>query len=124
MSELILKGRVIGKGDISARLFKHHSPSTMAKIQRAVPMIGRINQYEKNFAYILTDIVAGEEKSRQEFKRGEVAFMPSGSMICIFLEDTKSYKPMNFLGALTSGMEHLEKSRRGDALEIQSIESV
>ncbi len=124
VSELVMKGRVVGRGELVGKLFKHLSPSTMAKIQRSVPMAGRINHYEQNFAYILTNVVAGEEKSRQDFKRGDVTFMPSGSMICIFLQDTRSYKPMNYLGTLTSGIEVLENARRGDTLEIQSIESV
>jgi hypothetical protein len=124
VSELQMKGRIVGKGEITAKLFKHLSPATMAKIQREIPLSGRINHYENNFAYILTGVVAGEEKSRQAFKRGDIAFMPSGSTICIFLQDTRSYKPMNYLGALTSGMEVLESAKRGDTLEIQSIEPV
>ena len=84
-------------------------------------MDGHVNMFEKNFAYILTNVVSGEEKSRKEFRRGEIAFMPSGSMICFFLQDTRSYKPMNALGEVSEGMNVLESCRRGDTIQIESI---
>jgi uncharacterized protein len=119
-----LKARVPGKGEVTGRLFKHLAPVTLTKIQRAVPLDGHVNMFEKNFAYILTNVVTGEEKSRKEFKKGEIAFMPAGCMICFFLEDTKSYKPMNPLGRVTEGMSVLESLRRGDSLQIESIASL
>ena len=85
-----ITGAIPGKGKISGRIYKHLAPVTLAKIQRAVPFNGRVNFYEKNFVYILTSVVTGEEKSRKEFKKGEIAFMPSGCMLCFFLQDTRS----------------------------------
>lgn len=112
---------VLGKGEIKARVYKHLAPVTLAKIQRALPLIGRVNFFEKSFAYILTDVIAGEEKAKLEIKRGSVAFMPAGSTICFFLNDTKSYKPMNILGQIEEGLEILEDIRRGDSLRVESI---
>ena len=116
-----LKARVPGKGEVVGRLFKHLSPVTLTKLMRAVPLDGHANMFEKNFAYILTNVVTGEEKSRKEFKKGEIAFMPAGCMVCFFLEDTKSYKPMNPLGQVIAGMPVLEALRRGDTIQIESI---
>jgi hypothetical protein len=118
-----MKARIPSKGEVIATLYKHLSPVTMSLVQRAVPLSGRLNFYEKSFAYILTDVTVGEEKSRKEFKRWDVAFMPSGSMLCLFLQDTRSYKPMNLLGLVSSGYENLERAGRGDTLEVQSIAS-
>ena len=122
VSEMTMTAHVSGGGEITAKLFKHLSPATLAKIQRSVPIIGRLNQYEKSFVYILTNVVSGEEKARREFKRGDIAFMPSGSSICIFLEDTKSYKPMNPLGTIVSGLESLESVKKGAILKIESLQ--
>ena len=121
ISEMLMKATVPGRGELNARLLKHLSPVTFSMIQRSVPITGRLNFYEKIFAYVLTNVTNGEEKAKKEFKRGDVAFMPSGSMICFFLQDTRSYKPMNPLGVVTSGLETLEASKRGDYLEIRSI---
>ncbi|MDA4112014.1 MAG: hypothetical protein OK439_05705 [Thaumarchaeota archaeon] len=116
-----LLAKVPGKGQIIGRLFKHLSPVTLTKIQRAVPLDGRVNLFEKNFLYILTNVVTGEEKSRKEFRKGEIAFMPAGNMICFFLQDTRSYKPMNPMGQVVGGMDVLESCRRGDSIQIDSI---
>lgn len=121
VSAMEMLARVPGKGSIIAHLFKHLSPVTLTKILREVPISGRANFYERDFAYILTNVVAGEEKSRKEFSKGQVAFMPSGSSICFFLQNIRSYKPMNPLGEITQGMEVLESLRRGDSISIESI---
>jgi len=121
ISEMLMSARVPGRGEIIARIFKHLSPVTFSLIQRAVPLSGRLNFYERSFAYVLTNVANGEEKAKKVFRKGDVAFMPAGSMICFFLEDTRSYKPMNPLGVVASGLEVLGASRRGDCLEIQSI---
>ncbi len=116
-----MHAKVLGKGIFVGNLFKHLSPVTLTKILREVPIIGRVNFYERGFAYILTNVVAGEEKSRKEFKKGEIAFMPSGSSICFFLQDVRSYKPMNPLGEVVQGMDVLESCKRGDSIEIERI---
>lgn len=118
---MILVASVEGKGLFRAKVYKHLSPVTLARIQRAVPFIGHANFFERNFTYILTPVVSGEEKSRQFFRKGSIAFMPSGSMICFFLEDTRSYKPMNPLGEIYEGFEILSTLKKGDSIKIESI---
>lgn len=112
---------VLGKGEIRAKVYKHLSPVTLTKIQQALPLAGHVNFFERNFAYVLTEIVAGEEKAKFEFKKSAVAFMPAGSTICFFLKDTRSYKPMNLLGEIEQGCEILETIGRGDSIRIESI---
>ncbi len=124
VSAMEMSGSVPGKGTIMAKLHKHLSPVTLTRIQEAIPLSGRINFYERDFLYILTSVVTGEEKSRKEFKNGEIAFMPAGCMICFFLQDTRSYKPMNPLGEVQEGMNVLESCKRGDVLQIERIVSL
>jgi uncharacterized protein len=123
ISEITIIARVLGKGEFKAKLYKHLSPVTLSRIQRALPLTGRANFFERNFFYILTPVVAGEEKSKRDFRRGQVAFMPAGSAICFFLTDTKSYKPMNLLGQIEGDLEFLQEVKRGDSLEVKSFTS-
>jgi uncharacterized protein len=118
---MTMRATVPGRGEVVGKLFKHLSPVTMTQLKSSVPISGRVNFFEKSFAYILTNVVVGEEKSKKEFKRGEIAFMPAGSMICFFLQDTRSYKPMNPLGSVAEGMSVLESCRRGDMIQIMSL---
>ncbi len=121
VSELVLMATIYGKGQIRGKVFKHLAPVTVNKIQRAVPFSGTANFFENNFVYILTPVVGGEEKSRKEFKRGSLAFNPAGSMLCFFLEDTRSYKPMNPLGEIEEGFDLLNNLKRGDSIKIESL---
>jgi uncharacterized protein len=124
VSAMEMSGVVPGKGNITGKLYKHLSPVTLTKIQQTVPFSGRVNFFERNFAYILTSVVTGEEKARKEFRKGEIAFMPAGCMLCFFLQDTKSYKPMNPLGELSEGLEVLESCKRGDSIQIDRVVSL
>lgn len=124
ISAMEMLAKVPGKGTIVGNLYKHLSPVTLTKILREVPITGHVNFYERDFAYILTNVVAGEEKSKKEFRKGQVAFMPSGSSICFFLQDVRSYKPMNLLGEIVKGMEVLESCKRGDSIEIEKIDQL
>jgi hypothetical protein len=121
VSELILTASVYGRGQIRAKVFKHLSPVTLGKIQRSVPFGGNANFFERNFVYILTPVVGGEEKSRKEFSKGSLAFMPAGCMLCFFIEDTRSYKPMNPLGEIVEGLDILSNLKRGDSIRVESI---
>jgi hypothetical protein len=121
LSELVLIATIYGKGQIKAKVLKHLAPVTISKIQRAVPFGGNANFFERNFAYILTPVIAGEEKSRKEFKRGSLTFMPAGSTLCFFLQDTRSYKPMNLLGEVIEGLDLLNSLKRGDSIRVESI---
>jgi len=121
ISAMEMIATVPGKGTIIANVFKHLSPATLSRILREVPINGRVNFYERDFVYILSNVVSGEEKSRKEFKKGQIAFMPSGSSICFFLSDTRSYKPMNLLGEITQRQDVLESCTRGDVIRIEKI---
>jgi hypothetical protein len=121
LSELVLTATVIGKGQIKARVLKHLAPITLSKLQRVVPFSGNANFYERNFVYLLTPVTGGEEKSKKEFRKGTLAFMPAGSMLCFFLEDTRSYKPMNLLGEIMEGLDLISNLKRGDSIRIESI---
>jgi uncharacterized protein len=118
---MILTGTVQGRGQFRAKVFKHLSPVTLSSIRRSTPFSGHVNFFERNFVYILTPVEAGEEKAKKEFKRGSVAFMPSGGTICFFLEDTRSYRPMNMLGDIFEGFEVIQSAKRGDSLRVETI---
>lgn len=121
LSELTLVASIQGKGKLRAKIYKHLAPTTVGKLQRSLPFGGIVNFFEKNFVYIATPLVQGEEKSRRDFKRAQLAFMPAGSMLCFFLDDTKSYQPLNPLGEVTEGLELLDNLKRGDSIRVENI---
>jgi uncharacterized protein len=118
---MILVATIPGRGEIRGKVYKHISPVTLSNIKRSIPFSGHVNFFERSFAYILTPVVAGEEKAKRDLKKGSIAFMPSGGTLCFFLEDTRSYKPMNLLGQVEQGLEIILALRRGDTIRVESI---
>jgi len=67
---------------------------------------------------LFTELRVGVEKPRTQFARGDVAFLPSGGLICVFLGDARSDRPLNPVGKVEGGMETLEAVRPGDVVRI------
>jgi hypothetical protein len=67
---------------------------------------------------VFTQLRVGVEKSRVQFTRGDVAFLASAGLICIFLGDAKSDRPLNPLGKVEAGMEVFDAVRPGDVVRI------
>jgi len=66
--------------------------------------------------YMETAIESGMERHRIEFKRGDVAFLPSASSICFFIQDVKLSKSMTPIGRLVGDIGHLESAGTGSTM--------
>lgn len=106
----------IRKTKVYCELKRHLSPKTVGIITRSLPLEGHVHFLGKNIAYIKTTVDSGTERARKEFKKGDIAFLPSSSSICFFLADTSS-KVMTPIGRLndTSIFDELVP---GDTLRI------
>ena len=67
---------------------------------------------------LFTDLRVGVEKPKAQFGRGDVALMAAGGLICVFVGDAKSDRPLNPVGKVESGMETFDAIRRGDVVRI------
>jgi len=56
-----------------------------------------------------------------QFSRGEVAFLPSGGLICVFLGDAKSDRPLNPVGKVERGIEAFDAIRPGDVVSLKQV---
>ena len=109
---LILEIR--GKAKIQCDLKRHLSPKTVGTIMRSLPLEGHAHMLGKSIAYFETTIDSGIERSRNEFKKGDVAFLSSSGSICFFLADTKPGKPMTPIGKLTGDTDALNEVKSGE----------
>jgi hypothetical protein len=67
---------------------------------------------------LFTQLRVGVEKPRSQFARAEVAFLPSGGLLCIFLGNVKSDRPLNPVGKVETGIEAFDAVRRGDVVRL------
>jgi uncharacterized protein len=112
--QLILEIR--GKAKISCDLKRHLSPRTVGTIMRSLPLEGHAHLLGKSILYFESNVDSGIERSKTEFKKGDVAFLPSAGSLCFFLNDTVFTKTMTLIGKLSENIDALKDVKPGDVL--------
>ena len=107
-----------GKGTLA--FYRHLAPVTVNAILRSLPSDSRVN-LQPSMVCLFTDLRVGVEKPRIQFARGDVAYLPSGGLICIFLGNAKSDRPLNLVGKVESGMEVFDSIARGDVVHLALV---
>ena len=103
-----------GKSKIPCDLKRHLSPRTVGTIMRSLPLEGHAHLLGKSILYFETTIDSGIERARTEFKKGDVAYLPSSGSICFFIADVVSGKTMTPIGKLIDNIDALKDVKSGD----------
>ncbi|MGD0145334.1 MAG: cyclophilin-like family protein [Nitrososphaerales archaeon] len=111
----------IGGGQAKVSLYRHLSPLSINAIMRILPIDSRIN-VQPGMCCLFTPLKVGVEKPRISFVRGDVAFLASGGLICVFVQEARSDRPLNPLGKVDSGLELFEGLRAGDTVRFSLSE--
>jgi uncharacterized protein len=111
-----------GRGEGRISFFRHLAPLTVNAILRSLPTDSRVT-LQPVMVCLFTQLRVGVEKPRTQFKRGDVAFLPSGGLICIFLGDARSDRPLNPVGKVESGVESFDAVRPGDVIRLSLAET-
>lgn len=107
-----------GKSKIPCDLKRHLSPRTVGTIMRSLPLEGHAHLLGKSILYFETTIDSGIERARTEFKKGDVAFLPSSGSVCFFIADVVSGKTMTPIGKLIGNIDALKDVKSGDVFRI------
>ena len=118
LSKVNLKMIIRDKGEIEVNLFKHLSPTAVGNILRNIPIEGRMNKLDETFAYILTPIKIGSERSRKKFEKGDISFIASNGAIGIFLKDMEVSKSMSLIGKIKPDEDILNRISNGDSISL------
>lgn len=106
---------VVGKGQVKVSLYRHLAPFTVNAIMRELPIESRVN-VQSAMACLFTNLRVGVEKQKRNFTRGDVAFLASSGLLCFFLQNVKSERPLNPVGGVESGMELLDSLGPGSVI--------
>ena len=110
-------GRLLGK----LSLFRHLAPLTVNAVLRSIPFDSRVS-LQPAMVCLFTQLKVGVEKPRMQFARGDVAFLASGGLVCVFLGEARSDRPLNPIGKVESGMESFDAIRLGDVVRVSLAE--
>jgi hypothetical protein len=106
--------KIQGKSKIICDLKRHLSPRTVGIIMRSLPLEGHVHFLGQSILYFETTVDSGIERPRSEFKKGDVAFLPSSGSICFFINDVESGKTMTPIGKLSDDIGALNNVKSGD----------
>jgi hypothetical protein len=109
---------VHGKLKLSCDLKRHLSPRTVGTIMRSLPLEGNSHLLGKSIVYFETSVDSGIERARTEFKKGDVAFLPSTGSLCFFVGNAESAKTMTLIGKFFDEKDELKNVKSGDVLRI------
>jgi len=86
--------------DADGELVRFLAPRTVEAIVRAMPIHG-VTAVMKDMVYFSTPVRVGSEKPKLHVEGGMIAYWPMTSSICIFLDKSQPYSPMNIIGNLS-----------------------
>lgn len=109
-----------GKGEGRLSLFRHLAPLTVNAVVRTLPFDSRVT-LQPSMVCMFTQLRVGVEKPRTQFTRGDVAFLASAGLLCVFLGDARSDRPLNPVGRVEAGLEAFDAVRRGDVIRISLV---
>ena len=103
---------------LSCDLKRHLSPRTVGTIMRSLPLEGNSHLLGKNIVYFETSVDSGIERARSEFKKGDIAFLPSTGSFCFFVGPVESAKTMTPIGKFKDNDNELKNIKPGDVLRL------
>ncbi len=107
-----------GKSKLFCQLKRHLSPKTVGLISRSLPMQCSAHKMGNSIIYIQTTIDSGIERSRTEFKKGDIAFLPYEGSICFFFANSSNVKPMSLIGKIVRDIDTLKEIRPSDIISL------
>ena len=109
---------VNGRERIKCQLKRHLSPMTVGLITRMLPLEGNVHQMGRSIMYFETGINSGIERNRTDFKKGDIAFLPTEGSICFYMDDISDGKAMTIIGKIIDDIEKLSGIKSSDILSL------
>ena len=85
---------------------------------RSLPLEGNSHLLGKSIVYFETSVDSGIERARSEFKKGDIAFLPSTGRFCFFVGNVESAKTMTPIGKFHDVDNELKNVKPGDVLRL------
>ena len=118
VSRIIVVLEINGTEKVSCELKRHFSPITVGLITRMLPLKGNAHRLGQSVVYFETKIDSGIKRKMTDFKKGDIAFLPTEGSICFYLDDIFAGKQMTVIGKMMDGVDKLKTVKPGDVLSL------
>jgi len=106
-----------GGGQAKVALYRHLSPLSVNALMRILPVDSRVN-VQPGMRCLITPLAVGVEKPRTSFSRGDVALLAAGGLICVFVQEARSDRPLNPLGKVEDGLGLFDATKIGESVRL------
>ncbi|TFG14777.1 hypothetical protein EU537_02225 [Candidatus Thorarchaeota archaeon] len=109
---------------LNATMDRVQAPLIVEDIKSMLPFEGKAVLMRGEMKITL-GINRGNAKPTKNVKKRDIAYMPLGDSICIYLEDMKTFSPVNIIGSIVSDEEDVNKLRevrRGSSATLRAAE--
>ena len=120
ISRLPIKFIINSIGEAEGQLVRHLAPRTVEAITRKLPIEGRAALWKEE-VYFEIPVKMGKEKAKPTVEKGQIAYWPMGSALCIFHGESQPYSPVNIVGQITKGLELFEQVKSGTKIKVEEI---
>jgi hypothetical protein len=120
VSRLPIKFVIEGVGEAEGELIRFLAPRTAGAILRELPFEGRAALWKEE-VYFEIPVKAGGEKAKATVEKGDLAFWPMGSALCIFYGESQPYSPVNLVGKVTKNLEAFQKVKSGAIIRVEKL---
>ena len=121
-SDLLLDLEFDGGIILDAVLERVKAPLIIEDIKSKLPLEGRA-ALMRDEMQITLGIGKGNIKPTKEVKRGDIAYMPLGDNLCIYVTDKTTFSPVTVIGHIESrsdDLDELKSIRRGSKAIIKA----
>lgn len=123
MSEVFIELMFENGPMVRAQIDRVLAPGIVEDIKARAPIEGRAAILRGEMK-ITIGLKRGIQKKTKEVKRGQIAYMPLGDSLCIYLKDMTTYSPVNVIGHVLGeeALERLNDVPRGAKCVITLVE--
>ena len=110
---------------LDATMDRVQAPLIVEDIKSMLPFEGKAVLMRGEMKITL-GISRGNAKPTKDVEKGDLAYMPLGDSICIYLDDMKTFSPVNIIGSIVSDEQEIEKLRevrRGSSATLKAAEN-
>jgi hypothetical protein len=120
VSRFPIKFTIDGVGEVEGQLIRHLAPRTVEAILRKLPLEGRSALWKEE-VYFEIPVKMGKEKAKPTVEKGQIAFWPMSSALCIFYGESQPYSPVSIVGQITKNLELFEQVKSGTKIKVEKI---
>lgn len=112
--------RAAGQSKYFGELIRFLAPRTVDRILKNLPISGRASALPGGF-YLSLPIQIGNEKATRILAQGDIAFWLLGNSLCFFIQNARSYSPMNVVGKIVSPLDEFKQIPIGTQIQVARV---